>query len=78
MTDCCYYCGPYEGGAIYFLIVDTPEFILEPVDSTSVTTILREVISSFEVDHQKHVAAFLSQQGFELSEDGGALLHVQA
>ena len=29
MTDCCYYRGPYEGGSVYFLVLNTPDELIQ-------------------------------------------------
>jgi hypothetical protein len=68
---CCYYRGPYEGGALFFLVSDVPRQILGPVESERAVTVITQVISQFTVDHRAMAESFLKSQGFavELSEN---------
>jgi hypothetical protein len=66
---CCYYRGPYDGGAAFFLVTDVPQAILAPVPPERAVTVITEVVSQFDVDHRLMGKAFLSSQGFELREE---------
>ncbi len=62
----CYYRGPYQGGAAFFLLENLPAAIRAPVSAERVGLILPQVISNFEVDHRVMAENFLRQQGFAL------------
>ena len=65
---CCYYRGPYQGGALFFLIENVPSDILEPVTPERALTTINLAISEFEVDHNLMVTEFLQQQGYEIEK----------
>jgi hypothetical protein len=60
----CYYRGPYDGGALFFLVNGVPDEILQPAATERMLTIISEVISQFIVPHRSMVLAFLASQGF--------------
>ncbi|MCA8997789.1 MAG: hypothetical protein KDA80_12410 [Planctomycetaceae bacterium] len=64
--DCCYYRGPYDGGALFFLVCDAPNEVTNPVHAERAITVLTEVISIFEVDHHLMAESFLQSQEFQL------------
>lgn len=66
---CCYYRGPYNGGAAFFLVTDVPKSLLAPVPPERAITVLTQVISQFDVDHRLMAKSFLASQGFELREE---------
>lgn len=72
-SNCCYYRGPYNGGALFFLVCDVPSDVLEPVAPQRAVTVLTEVISQFEVNHHEMAKSFLQGQGFTLQPDGNVL-----
>jgi hypothetical protein len=71
--NCCYYRGPYEGGALFFLINGPPESVLAPVGLERATTVISEVISQFDVDHRLMTESFLRSQGFTVADSGRAM-----
>ncbi len=71
--DCAYYRGPYEGGALFFLVQGVPTTVTGPVDGPRAITVLGEVISQFEVDHRQMAESFLASNNFEVRPLGNAL-----
>lgn len=69
----CYYRGPYDGGALFFLVLDPPAEILAPVPTERALTVLSEVISIFSVDHVAMAESFLKSQGFTQEKSPGRL-----
>ncbi len=67
-----YYRGPYDGGAIYFLVPLPESIAVAPLPIERISTVLAEVISQFELDHQLMTASFLREQGFEITQQGSA------
>lgn len=63
-SEYCYYRGPYDGGAVYFLITNPPEQVLQPVDTQRAITVIMQCISQFEVDHNEMAKSFLTMQNF--------------
>lgn len=70
---CCYYRGPYNGGAAFFLVTDVPDALLAPVAYERAFTVLTQVISQFDVDHRLMARSFLTSQGFEIREESGSM-----
>jgi hypothetical protein len=62
-----YYRGPYEGGALFFLVERLPGSVLAPVPPVRVIGVLTEALQSYELDHRVVVESFLTQQGFAVS-----------
>jgi hypothetical protein len=75
--DCCYFRGPYDGGALYFLVQEIDGSVLAPVASERAVTVLSEVISQFDVDHRVMSEAFLRSQGFSLESTPDGLQAVR-
>ncbi len=73
-TDCCYYRGPYDGGALFFLVSDIPEKLYSPIEPQRLITVVSEVISQFEVNHKVMVKSLFQSQKYELSKDGETLI----
>jgi hypothetical protein len=71
--QCCYYRGPYPGGALFFLVKDVPAELLRPVPAERAISVMGEVISQFEVNHRTMVESFLKSQGFALAGGSGQL-----
>jgi len=71
---CCYYRGPYEGGAAFFLVTDVPETLLAPVPPERAISVITEVVSQFDVDHRLMAKAFLASQEFTVSEQNQSLV----
>lgn len=63
----CYYRGPYENGALFFLVMGLPKEVFVPVTVERACTVINQVISVFEVDHRVMAESFLQEQGFALS-----------
>ena len=74
MQTYCYYRGPYEGGALFFLVGDLPEELTSPVRVERATTVITQVISTFDLDHREMAQHFLQDQQFELESDGGGIV----
>lgn len=72
--DCCYYRGPYDGGALFFLICDAPDAVTQQVAPERAITVLTEVISQFDVDHRQMAKSFLQTQGFDLSDESSTVV----
>jgi hypothetical protein len=70
---CCYYRGPYDGGALFFLVTNVPDSMFAPVSPERAITALTQVISIFDVDHWQMARSFLTSQGFNLREDPQAI-----
>lgn len=70
---CCYYRGPYEGGALFFLVLGIPESVLAAVGGERAVTVINQVISQFDVDHRLMVETFLEQQGFAVEASDGKM-----
>lgn len=72
--ECCYYRGPYNGGALYFLVGEVPRRVTQPVAPERAITVLTEVISQFDIDHREMSVSFLQGQGFSLHDNGTHML----
>lgn len=67
----CYYRGPYPGGAVFFLIFETPLRSAPPPPAVRVVNVLTQAISTFAVsDHRAMARAYLEAEGFRLETDG--------
>jgi hypothetical protein len=72
--QCCYYRGPYDGGALFFLVNDVAPAVLKPVDAERAIRVVTEVISQFEVDHRVMVESFLQSQGFSIEHSAEGIV----
>ncbi len=72
--ECCYYRGPYDGGALYFLVGELPPQIFAPVDLPRALTVMSDVIATYDLDHRVAAGSFLEAQGFTVSEEDGHLI----
>lgn len=68
-----YYRGPYESGALYFLILGVPADVFAPSPVERICAVIGQVIETFEVDHRRMAEAFLHEQGFALTTVGSGL-----
>ncbi len=72
-----YYRGPYDGGALYFLVLKLPP--LSPIPTERILTVLTQTISQWDIDGRTMTEAFLEQEGFTLActdvPGGGGQLH---
>ncbi|GAA5511207.1 DUF6882 domain-containing protein [Novipirellula caenicola] len=75
--NCCYYRGPYDGGALFFLVCDVPNDVVGPVAPERAVTVMTEVISQFEINHRDMADSFLQSQGFTLQPAGNRLLAIR-
>jgi hypothetical protein len=64
LTGRCYYRGPYDGGALFFLVEGVPPAVLAPVSLERTVTVMTQVLQMYDLDHRTLVENFLSQQGF--------------
>jgi uncharacterized protein DUF6882 len=71
---CCYYRGPYDGGAAFFLVTGVPDALLAPVPPERAITVITEVVSQFNVHHRLMAKSFLASQGFTLREEPQSLV----
>jgi hypothetical protein len=71
---CCYYRGPYDGGALFFLVCGPPEAVLQKVPAERAVTVIAEVISNFDVNHRAMAQSFLQSQGFSVTANAGELV----
>ena len=69
----CYYRGPYEGGAVFFLITYSPLARRAPTPAQRMASVIAQAISLVDVDHRPMVESYLRQEGFEFREQAGAL-----
>jgi predicted PurR-regulated permease PerM len=67
MTNCCYYRGDYEGGSVYFLVINTPE-VSAVIDDDRVIHVFVEVLELYDINPVLFAKSFFSQQGFTLQE----------
>lgn len=65
--DCCYYRGPYEGGAVYFLVFGLPAELFAPVPMPRAINLLMQAVSAFAVNGRQLTRSFLQAQGFTIS-----------
>ena len=63
-----YYRGPYEGGAVFFVLENGPPAIWGPYGTERVVTVLMQAISGFALDHRAMSRAFLGTQHFRIQE----------
>lgn len=68
-----YYCGSYEGGAVFFLIRQTPLRDPKPT-APELANVMSSVIANFPVDHKLMAQALLRQGGATLSESENELV----
>ena len=66
-----YYRGPYEGGAVFFLIQQSPLQKQPAVSPVKLVNLMSSVISQFPVDHRRMAESFLEQQGYVLTQSEG-------
>jgi hypothetical protein len=70
---CCYYRGPYNGGAAFFLVTGVPDSLLAPVPPERAITVITEIISQFPVDHRLMAKSFLASQRFDIRDEPQSL-----
>jgi len=73
-SNCCYYRGPYDGGALYFLVCAVPSELLLPVSTERVVTVINESISQFDLNHKEMVTSFLHSQQFSIQTETNTVI----
>jgi uncharacterized protein DUF6882 len=68
-----YWRGAYAGGAVYFLLFQTPLARRAQLAIPRVVAILTQAVAAFDVDHHRTATTFLRAQGFGLHERDRAL-----
>ena len=69
----CYYRGPYEGGAVFFLITHSPLAHRPPTPAHPMAAVIMQAISLYDVEHRPMVESYLRQEGFRVVERAGTL-----
>jgi hypothetical protein len=69
----CYYRGPYDGGAVYFHLENTPPAVDGPVDPERALTVINHVLMAFPLPHRAMFGAFLRQQGWAVRDEPDAI-----
>lgn len=69
-----YYRGPYEGGAVFFVIQQSPLQTREPASPIELVNLMSSIISQFSVDHKVMVRSLLQQQGYDLTEGADKII----
>jgi hypothetical protein len=73
-----YYRGPYDGGALFFLLESAPASLRGPYETQRVVNVLMKAISDFPLDHRAMSRAFLQSQEFHVQEGDGSTWDAQA
>jgi hypothetical protein len=68
--DLAYYRGPYDGGALYFMLEGCPESVLGNFAPQRIATVFNELICMFDVNHKLMVESFFLQQGMPVKISG--------
>lgn len=74
LTGLCYYRGPYQGGAAFFLLQNVPHSVLAPVKPEDVVQVLFQSLEMYDLDHRTVVESFLIQQGWQVETTGTAVV----
>lgn len=69
-----YYRGPYDGGAVYFYVLEAPAQVAAPVDVLRASRVIQQLIAGFELHHERSVAAFLVGEGLYVEANEAGLL----
>ncbi|MCA9577765.1 MAG: hypothetical protein R3B40_30955 [Polyangiales bacterium] len=69
-----YYRGPYDGGAVFFYVLDTPPHVAAAVDVPRATHVIQQLVSGFDLNHERAVAAFLVGEGLYVEANEAGLL----
>lgn len=71
-SGCCgadaYYHGSYDGGAVVFLVYETPLQKLPDLPPQQIVLTIVSTLQSFDVEHRTMVLSFLKQLGCEVEE----------
>lgn len=68
-----YYRGPYDGGAVYFLLSGTPLASPSPTPVPRMIAVLTDAISQQPVNHHAMATAYLRAEGLTLKQEGTTL-----
>jgi hypothetical protein len=69
---CCCYRGPYDGGAIFFLVLNPPPEVIAPSNAMRAVNVITQVLSNFDVDSRPMAEAYLTAEGFQLQREPAA------
>ena len=69
-----YYRGPYDGGAVFFYVLDAPAQVAAAVDVARATHVIQQLVSGFDLHHERAVAAFLVGEGLYVEANEAGLL----
>ena len=62
-----YYVGPYDGGAAYFIIRNTPLANRATTGTLRMIRVIEEVIAAYPCNHRSMILAYLNQEGFSVT-----------
>jgi hypothetical protein len=62
-----YYVGPYEGGAAYFLIRNTPLGNRATTGTLRMIRVIEEIVSTHPCNHREMILSYLNQEGFSVT-----------
>lgn len=68
-----YYRGPYQGGALYFTLIELPLASRAPLSSGAEIGLLAQVISNYDVDGETMVRSFFADQNYPMEQTETAL-----
>lgn len=69
-----YYRGPFDGGAVFFYVLGTPASVSAPVNVSRASQVIQQLISGFDLHHERAVAAFLVGEGLYVEANETGLL----
>ena len=69
----CYYRGPYENGAAFFLL-EVPELRERQSPPSRIINVFMQFISTFEVNHRRAMLAYLQARGYSCAAEGETLV----
>jgi hypothetical protein len=73
LTRQCYYRGPYQGGALFFLVEQVPD-ALATVAPQRVLTVLTQVLQmSYPVNHRLMVESFFAELNYQVSTHAASI-----
>lgn len=62
-----YYVGPYEGGAAYFLIRNSPLAERATTGTLRMIRVIEEIVNSHSCNHRAMIISYLNQEGFDVA-----------
>ncbi len=69
-----YYRGPYDGGALYFYVLDLPDVIQAQVDVPRAVTVIQQLISGFDLNPWRTIALFLEGEGLGVQAENNIMV----